>query len=241
MISDSSDLGGALDHLAVDRDAAARPDEHDVADTQLRHGHRFRSVRGHPLGGIREKLGERGERAARLRDRAHLEPVAEQHDRDEGGELPPDLDVEPAERARPARDERDQDRERDQRHHPGRPVAQLANRAAQEWDAAVAEHDRAEDRRDPLRARERGRRVAEPLLRIGAPDDDRNGQEQAEPEPVAEHRDGMAGVAVVGAMRWTARVGHVVPVIRTVAGVRRHTPPQYDEPVNARTWARIAA
>ena len=72
-----------------------------------------------PLGGVRQELGEGRQGAARLGDRAHLEPVAEEHDRDEGRELPPDLDLEQAERAGPGRDEGDDDRERDEGHHPG--------------------------------------------------------------------------------------------------------------------------
>src|SRR3972149_5190404 len=49
---------------------------------------------GAPLGRIGQQLGEGRQRPASLRDRAHLEPVPEEHDRDEGGELPPDLDLE---------------------------------------------------------------------------------------------------------------------------------------------------
>ena len=49
------------------------------------------------------------------------------------------------------------------------------------------------------RAREHGRVKAQPLLGVMAPDDDREGQDQAQPELVAEHRDGVAGVPIVAA------------------------------------------
>ena len=70
--------------------------------------------------------------------------------------------------------------------------------AADEDQAAVQEDDRSEDRRDEVGARERRGRVAEPLLGVAAPDDDRDRQEQAQPELVAEHRHRMAGMAIVG-------------------------------------------
>ena len=82
---------------------APGPDEHEVADARApTSGTVLGAVAGHPLGGVRQQVGERRERAARLGDRAHLQPVAEQHDRDEGGQLPPDLDLEEAERRRPS-------------------------------------------------------------------------------------------------------------------------------------------
>ena len=109
----------------------------------------------------------------RLGDGAHLQPVAEEHDRDQRRELPPDLDVEQAERARPGGDEGDDDRQGDEGHHPGLPAGQLPLGATEEHQSAVEEHDGAEDRRGVLLARERGYRVAEPLLDVVAEQDDR--------------------------------------------------------------------
>ena len=48
------------------------------------------------LGFVGQELGEGREGRLRLTERLHLEPVAEQHDRDEGGQLPPELEVEPS-------------------------------------------------------------------------------------------------------------------------------------------------
>ena len=113
------ELGVAVDDLAVGRHPATGTDQHDVADAQL--GRPARSRDPSPsitLGVVGEQLGERGERASRLADRLHLLPVAEQHDRDQRGELPPELEVEPAEAGRHRRHVGDGDRHRDQQHHP---------------------------------------------------------------------------------------------------------------------------
>ena len=101
------------------------------------------------LGVVRQQRGERVQRAGRLPERLHLLPVPEEHHVDQQRELPPELEIEPAGLGRGARDERHEDRERDQQHHPGLPVADLADAAAQERHPAVEEHDRADERRDP--------------------------------------------------------------------------------------------
>ena len=80
-------------------------------------------------------------------------------------------------------------------------------------------------RRDEVRARERRRHVAEPLLEVVAPDDDGDRQHEAQPELVAEHRDGVAGVAVVGRFLSAGLVG--VRRVVLVVGRGCHTPPQY--------------
>ena len=103
------------------------------------------------VSGSRSREG--GQRALCLRDRPHLEPVPEQHDRDEGGQLPPDLDLEEAEGAGPRGHEGDDDRQRDEGHHPGLAVGQLALGSADEDQPAVEEDDRPEDRRRHTRCR----------------------------------------------------------------------------------------
>jgi len=89
------ELGFALHDRPVGGNARARTHEHDVADAQRRNRYRRRSSVGvDAFGLVGEELGQRGQRRARLPERLHLEPVAEQHDRDEGGELPPELEIE---------------------------------------------------------------------------------------------------------------------------------------------------
>ena len=112
-----------------------------------------RAVVGDPLGVVGQQRGQRGERALGLADRLHLLPVAEQHDGDQRGQLPPEVQVEPAEAGGQRRDVGDGDRHRDQQHHPGRPVAHLPDAADEERPAAVEEHDRAEHRPDPATCR----------------------------------------------------------------------------------------
>ena len=187
------DVGAALGNDAIGGYPRAGTDEDDITDGQGGQRNGLGARAGDPLGGIGQELGQRREGAAGLGDRAHLEPVAEEHDRDQGRELPPDLDLEQAQRPGPAGDERDDDREADQGHHPGLAIGQLGPRTAQEDEAAVQEDDRAEDRRDERRAGETpGRRIAEPVLWVAAPDQDRDRQGEGQPELVAEHRDRMA-------------------------------------------------
>ena len=121
----------------------------------------------------------------------------EQHDRDQGGQFPPDLDLEEAERAGPRGHEGDDDRQRDEGHHPGLAVGQLALGSADEDQPAVEEDDRPEDRRHVLDARDRRDRVADPARDLRAQQHGRDGQGKAQPELVAEHRHRVAGVPVM--------------------------------------------
>jgi hypothetical protein len=159
--------------LTVGGDPPAGPDQHDVLDREGGHGDGLGPVAAHPLGLVGEQLGERIQRAAGLAQRAHLHPMAEQHDDHECRELPPEVQAEEAERRRPARAERHRDRHRDQQHHPGTALASFVGRAGKERPAAVEVDRRAQHRRHEAIARERRRRVAEPVLDHRAVDDDR--------------------------------------------------------------------
>ncbi|MNC89971.1 hypothetical protein D3C83_59960 [compost metagenome] len=89
---------------------------------------------------------------AGLKDRPHLDPVAEQHHRDQGRHFLPERHTRVAERHRDAEGESDRDRERDQGHHAGQAGAEFACGPLQEHPSAIDEHRRAEQRGDPLRA-----------------------------------------------------------------------------------------
>ena len=147
-----------------------------------------------PLGLVRQECSERGERTVRLTDRLHLLPVPEQHDRHEQRELPPELEVEPAEGRRHRRHPGDGDRHRDQQHHPRLPVADLGDGTGEERLAAPGEDERAEHRPDPGDAVEL---VAEPLHHHLAGDDDRDRQQERQPEPAPEGLRIVTGVLVV--------------------------------------------
>ena len=148
-------LRGAVDDPAVGGHPGAGADQHDVADPQVGDRDRLdRRRRVDPLGVVGQQRRERGQRALGLADRLHLLPVAEQHDRDQRGQLPPEVEVEQRRGVVASEaDVRDRDRHRDQQHHAGRAVAHLADAADQERPAAVEEHDRAEHRTDPGRCR----------------------------------------------------------------------------------------
>jgi len=92
--------------------------------------------------------------------------VTEEHDRDQRRQLPPDLDVEQAEGRRERGRERDDDREADQGHHPGLPLAQLPESALDENAASVDKHDDAEQGRDQAGSREGWRAESEPILDV---------------------------------------------------------------------------
>ena len=196
----------ALAHDAVRRHARTRPHQHDVSLRELGDGHLLRFAIHDAERGRGEQLGQLVECAARLLDAPHLHPVAEQHDGDERGQLPPERRAREAERDRGAEDKRDRDRERDQRHHPRRAVAKLARRPPDEHPPAVEEDDRAEDGGDVLRAGEHRRCVAEPLLEQVAPDQRRDREQQREPELRAEHLDAVPLVLVVSGVGLVGRV-----------------------------------
>jgi hypothetical protein len=160
-----------------------------------------------PFGFVGQEGGERLERAARLADRLHLLPVAEQHDRHEQGELPPELEVEPPDGGRHRRRPGDRDRHRDQQHHPRTAVAHFGDRAGEEWVATPGEDQRAEHRTDPADAVDL---VAEPLHHHLAGADDGDRQQQGQPEPPAERLGIVTGMLVVRV------VARVVPLVRVM-------------------------
>ena len=155
VIIDSSSSAVAVDDRAVGRHPPAGTHQHDVADPQLAGRDRLdRAVVVDALGLVGQQRGQGGERALGLADGLHLLPVAEQHDRDQRGQLPPELEVEPAEARGHRRRVGDDDGHRDQQHHPGLAVADLGHAAGEERPPAPAEHERAEHRPDPADRRE---------------------------------------------------------------------------------------
>jgi hypothetical protein len=167
-----------------------------------------------------EQLRQLAEGTLGLADRAHLDPVAEHHDRDQRRQLLPQRHPAEAENHGEAEAESDGDGQRDQRHHARQPVPELAHRALEEGTAAIEEHQGAEHGRDPAGSRERGRPEAERAGQHVTPDEGGDRQREADPESVAEHRDAVAGVLV-------ARHGRRA---RDSDGDRRSTsaPPAYD-------------
>ena len=114
------------------------------------------------LGG--QELGHLLERVARAHDGAHLDPMAQQHDDDERGQLPEEVHVRVGHAEHAALHERVDavdvgggDAERHERHHGGLAAAQLVCRAAQKRPAAVPEQHGGQRRHEPVGAGERER------------------------------------------------------------------------------------
>ena len=121
-------LGVALDDLAVGRDPRARTHQHDVAAAQVGEGDgRHLAVGSDTVGLVGQEFGQRRQGTLGLADGLHLLPVAQQHDRDQCRQLPPELEVQPVE----ARGHRgavgDDDRHRDEQHHPRLACPQLGH------------------------------------------------------------------------------------------------------------------
>ena len=123
VIIDSFTVALAGAHEAVRRDARARPDEHEIPSRSAAMGTSspLATVDDLPRAG-RKQLGELLQRPLRLEDRAHLDPVAQEHDGDERRELLPERRPRVAERHSYAEGERDADGERDERHHARKPA-----------------------------------------------------------------------------------------------------------------------
>src|SRR3954464_5380490 len=151
-----------------------------------------------------------------LRDRAHLDPMTEEHDRHERGEFLPERHAGISERHHGAEDERYGDRQSDEGHHPWQAILELAHRALGEYPAAVDEHGDAKHNRDPCRAWEMRCHEAERAWQHVTPDQRRHRQRQRHPELGAEHLDAVAGMLVVSTIRGN-RACHSMPRVHLVA------------------------
>src|SRR5512145_3157430 len=79
-------------------------------------------------------------------------------------------------------------------------MLQLPNAPTQEGNPAVDEDCGAEQCGNPTGAGERRCRVTERPLKHVSPDERGEREEERDPKPVAEHRDGVSGMAVVPAV-----------------------------------------
>ena len=165
-------------HLAVDRDLLSRPDLDLVADHELAHGHVDGPAAADDmsLGGHDPRQGL--ERPGGAEDRSHLDVMAEEHDVDQGRELPEESHA----RHQPDHDGRgvdvgDRDRERDQGHHadPARP--DLLREPTKERPATVDVDDGGEEKDRVLPARDRELDARE-FLHLGGQHQDRDREDQ---------------------------------------------------------------
>ena len=87
-------VGAAFPDRAVGRDARAGADEDEVAALQLvGRDASPQLVVFDAFCHVRQQCGQRVERGRRLGEGAHLDPVAQQHDHDQQGELPPEFQL----------------------------------------------------------------------------------------------------------------------------------------------------
>ncbi|GAA2202052.1 hypothetical protein GCM10009849_28910 [Sinomonas flava] len=242
------ELGGALLDAAVGGEPAAGAHEDEVTHRQLGGRDRLRLAGAtDPLGLVGQECGERLERPARGAEGAHLEPVAQEHDRDEEGEFPPEVEVEPADpqARRPGRGEGNRDRHGDQQHHPRLAGPRLAEAALEERQAAIEEDHGPQDGADPLAAGEHRRHRAEEVPEHRAEVHDDKRQPEGQPETVAEHGDRVARVLPMGVDRVRVVVagvelgGHVVPGV-VVHGVVCHGQRRPPGVQMVRRWGRSA-
>ena len=182
------DAGAARDDEPVSGDLLSRLDEHPVVRLQGSTGNVFKGA----VGSEAMRLGRQepdqlleGSRGAEYR--AHLDPVAEQHDVDQRRRFPEEhAPGEPEDNQR-AVDVGHRDRERDEGHHPRQPLSELVDETSEERPAAVEVHGRGEAELHVAIARERKRppETEEVLDHLGRRKD-RNRERQGYPEAAAE-------------------------------------------------------
>ena len=144
------DLALAVDDPAVGGHLLAGPDQHLVARLQLiQRDVPNGAVRLDPMRLGRQQPGQILQRLRRAHHGAHLDPVAQQHDVDQRGQLPEEDLPAQAEDDQAAVHICDGDGQGDQRHHARQPVPQLIDEPFQEGPAAVEEDERGEGEQDP--------------------------------------------------------------------------------------------
>ena len=151
------------------------------------------TFRPHPAAG--QPVRQRGGRGP---ESGHLQPVAQQHDGHQQGQLPPEVQLKTAQpqSGDPGGDKRHGDGHGDQEHHPGLAGFQFFPSALEERRSAVDEDDRAQHRGSRW-IRECRELVAEQLGDHGAENNDGNGQNQRPPEAVPKHCGTVSGVFAV--------------------------------------------
>ncbi|MNS67744.1 hypothetical protein D3C72_1010050 [compost metagenome] len=122
--------------------------------------------------------------------RAHLDPVPQEHDHDQRGELPVEAHAGEPEDHGGRIDISRRDGDPDQRHHADLAIAHLLDQPFQEGPAPVEEHHRGQGKEHVAVAREAPPvPQPHPLLQHGRQGQDRDGQHQTDPEPALEVLD----------------------------------------------------
>lgn len=126
--------------------------------------------------------------------------MAQQHDGHEGRQFFPEGHTRVTERHRCAENECNRDRQGNERHHAGQPVAKLADGPLNEHPPSVNKYNRAEDWRNPSRTEKLRCGISKRTLEHVSSDERGNSQGKRDPEFIAEHRHAVPSVFVVGSM-----------------------------------------
>ncbi|MDQ0643469.1 hypothetical protein QFZ46_001629 [Microbacterium murale] len=205
--------GGSVDDAAVCGNTPTGSDHDEVAHDELG-GRDFDDlVTLDPFRLIGKERGERIERGCRLRERAHLDPVPEEHDHDQECELPPELELmmKDAEGGTPRCEERDGDGKPDEEHHPGLARPDLADGTGEERPSAPHVHHGAEHRRDV--ARPSGHLVPEDHREHRRERHDRHRDQEIDPEQAPELADVVAMTTVTAVTIPTAATVSALTVV----------------------------
>jgi hypothetical protein len=188
----------AIGDLAVGGHAAAGPDDHDVADPQFGGRDGLYRVTVDTFGLIGQQRRQRVQRRRGLRQRPHLDPVAEKHDHDQQRQLPPEVQlvVQCAKARAPRRHKRHGDGQADQQHHSRCARTDFTDRSGQERSPAPEVHHGAEHRGHPSRAWHVRHGVAEDHREHAGERDGRDGEHEHCPEQAPELSDVIAVAAV---------------------------------------------
>ena len=176
----------------------------------------------------RQQFGHLLERVPCAHDGSHLDPMAQQHDDDERGQLPEEVHAHVVRVQDGSHDERVHavdvgrgDAERHERHHGGLAVAHLVRRAAQKRPAAVDEQHRGQRGHEPVRAGKRQRDgQREPHRRRQQQDGNRQHEAHEEP-PLEVHsvHHHAAGGGSSSSVRGLAHRLHLASVTHTTLSV----------------------
>ncbi len=180
----------ALHDDTVRGDLLTRLDQDLVIHRQFAQRHVLHAAVGHELVGVGgHEFGQflQGPRGAH--HRLHLDPVPEQHDVDEGGQLPEEHLAGQAEHHGAAVEIGGGDGDGDQRHHPGLAGFEFLEQAFEERPAAIPEDRGRKAEQDvDVAGKTNGFSQSHQRLEHRREDENRQGQDQRDPEPFPEIR-----------------------------------------------------
>jgi hypothetical protein len=194
----------AVHHRSVDGNLFAGLDQDPVAFLEFRDRHLFGVTPcGQSVRLRRYQLDQFVQRSGSAHDRAHLDPVPEEHDDDQGGQLPEEGLAGQTEDDRRAVSVGHHNGQPDQGHHPRPAIAEFIDQSLQKRPAAVEENSRGKSEKDvALPGKTQTVTQAQELLNQRRQSEDGKTQGQGNPEPPPEilHHVGVMGLTLVAAL-----------------------------------------